>query len=117
MTTKNIARTAIEGGRMNYNKHERWQSNRSERKATRRLMHRVSHDPEYVDNASFPLRKPIRKDFADKLSAPQRWLAKHGSEKTVEEVRGLLLARFDTRSLAGRHLVFDHLVPSHHYQS
>ena len=114
MSTKNIARTAIEGGRAKDNKHERWQSNRLERKATRRLMRRVSCDPEYLNGVCFPQRLPIRKEFADKLSAPQRWLATHGIGKSAEEIRGLLLTRFDTRSLAGRHLVFDHLMPRRH---
>lgn len=112
MSKKNIARTAIEGGRVESNKFQRRQSNQLERKATRRLMHRAVTDLDCLDDRCFPQREPVRKEFADKLSAPYRWLGKHGAGKTAHEIRGMLLARFDTRSLAGRHLVFDHLMPT-----
>lgn len=112
MATKNIARTAIEGGRVKSNKHERWQSNREERRAASVLMTRIMTDTELATEAIFPERDQVRKEFKDKLAAPAKWFAKKMNGLGFDDIRGNLLRTFDTRSLAGRHLVFDHLMPN-----
>jgi hypothetical protein len=111
MSTKNIARTALEGGRVKSNKNERRLSNRYERKDTRRLMRRIIKDLEFADDCVMPERQPLRKDSICKMSAPTRWFVKRAMGLTAEEIRGMLLRSFDTRSHCCRHLVYQHLMP------
>jgi hypothetical protein len=115
MSTKNIARTAIEGGRTASYKREVHIEKRSERAQARDELRRILKDVEAADERPFPVRKDVMKDFADKLHPAYRWLSKKAIGMTAEEIRGLLMTRFDTRTLAGRHLVFDHLMPRPSY--
>jgi hypothetical protein len=115
MATRNIARTAIEGGRSKHNKHERWQSNRNERRAVSMALRLVTHDPEAEEGLALPVREPVMKDFADKLKPAYRWLGKRAEGMTPNQIRSLLLNTFNTRTLAGRHLVLDHLMPQRYY--
>lgn len=111
MATKNIARTAIEGGRVKSNKHERWQSNREVRNSANQLVRKFRSNPDLFDERPMPDRTPVQKEFADKLAAPARWFAKKANGLAFDDIRGMLLRTFDARGLAGRHLVHDHLMP------
>lgn len=115
MATRNIARTAIEGGRSNQSKHERWASNRKERRVVSMMLTHITNDPEAEEGLALPVREPVMKDFADKLKPAYRWLSKKAEGMTVDQIRGLLLNHFDTRTLAGRHVVFDHLMPRRYW--
>ncbi len=109
MSTKNIARTVIEGGRTDRNTHERRQSNRIQRKEVRTITRSLSR---LVDQESYTLpdRPRIEKEHADKLEAAMSWLIHHGLGKTPPEIEALLLTRFNTKTIAGRHIVFEHLL-------
>lgn len=108
MSTKNLARTVIEGGRSHYNRWERRNSNArvraSERDVSQRLL--TAHE---LDDALYPPRRPVYRGFSDKLAPAERWL---GSQvgRPWSKVRSELFARFDTRTTAGRHILFDHLL-------
>ncbi len=108
MSTKRLARTVIEGGRVGYCKYLRRQSHKKQRVALRVLLGELRADPEVV--RGLPL-EPICKHFADRLSAADRWLRGH-TGKPWPEVEGLIYQTFDLRTLAGRHVVFGHLLPS-----
>src|SRR5262245_18917618 len=108
MSTKNLARTLIEGGRSNYNKHERRQSHGEERARLRDYLARAR---EVEDGYDLELRERHRvpKDFSDKLGAPRRWLISHAG-KPWDYVRAAMFARFNPQTLAGRHIIYDHLL-------
>jgi hypothetical protein len=109
MGTKNIARTAIEGGRYWGNALDRGFANRGERAAVRAWAGRVGKDGEWAEAVAVPVRRPVGKQFRDKLAAPRRWLWSHVGRpwaKVYAEMR----RRFDSRTTAGRHIVFDHLL-------
>jgi hypothetical protein len=104
MGTKNIARTAIEGGRYWGNSLDRGWSTRSERAAVREWVGRGD-----TEGVPVPARRPVRKSFHDKLAAPRRWLWSHIGRPWAE-VHAEIRRRFDTRTTAGRHIVFCHLL-------
>ncbi len=110
MSTKNLARTVIEGGRRRYNVWFRRHSNAQERTAERETsaLLRDRLDPEAV---VYRKREPVYQDFDDKLGPANRWLAAQVG-RPWNKVRSELFARFDTRTTAGRHIVFDHLLRS-----
>jgi len=110
MSTKNLARTVIEGGRRRRNCWERRQSNALERRweaqASARLLTTV--DP---DEVVYERRPKVYAEFRDKLGPAERWLAGQVG-RPWNAVRSELVQRFDTRTTAGRHIVYDHLLPS-----
>ena len=110
MATKRLERTVIEGGRSRYNKWERRHSNAQLRAKVRPQVARWARDPDSWDADVPGKRRTVWRDFSDKLGPVERWLyAQVG--RPWRDVEGQILRKFDTRSLAGRHVVFDHLLP------
>lgn len=109
MSTKKLERTVIEGGRGN--KWERRRSNRPERAAQRAFLSEVRKDPLNADSDSIEERDHVYKDFRDKLSPMKRWLDGQVGRPWAD-VRSEVFTKFDTRSVAGRHITFGHLLSS-----
>lgn len=109
MSKKNISRTAIEGGRSGYNKYERRESSQHERANVRTMIAGAHGDPEAFDDVVIPKRKKVYKDFADKLSPVQRWMDDRVG-KSWNETYSLMKQKFDSRTTAGRHIVYDHML-------
>lgn len=111
MSTKRLDRTVIEGGRVGTNKEDRRQSSQEDRVRTKQYLHKVKEDPDYWDDSTEPVRTKVNKEFNDKLSPMYRWLdAQIG--RPWSEVRSEVFKKFDTRTTAGRHVTFDHLLYS-----
>jgi hypothetical protein len=109
MATKNLSRTVIEGGRATYSKWWRQQTHRIERANTREKLHQMINDDEAPLDQGFDRRPKAPRDFSDCLCPARRWLrAQIG--RSWDKVRGEIFARFDTRTTAGRHIVFDHML-------
>jgi hypothetical protein len=111
MATKNLARTVIEGGRRRWNQFERRYSNRRARKRARQYAHSLRFDPDQGEGSAAPLRKPVHKSHYDRLAAAERWLASFVG-RPWDDARAEMARRFDTRTIAGQHVVFDHLLTS-----
>jgi hypothetical protein len=111
MSTKNLARTVIEGGRARYNKWARRHSHAQERFQERMVSSRLLSAIELAGDFVYAKRENVGRDFDDKLRPAERWL---GSQvgRPWNKVRSELFARFDLRTTAGRHIVFCHLLPS-----
>jgi hypothetical protein len=109
MSTKNLARTVIEGGRNAFNRWDRRQSHREERAAARAALAHIGGRRE-LDDLVVERRRPVYKCFDDRLGPTRRWLVSHAGQRW-DLVRGELLRQFDTRTTAGRHVVFDHMLP------
>lgn len=110
MSTKNLARTVIEGGRYRANAVDRRHSNAEERRATHVVERAACRDPDAFEDALWPVRDHVRKSFHDRLGAAERWLASQVG-RSWNRVRAEIAERFDTRTIAGQHIVFDHLLP------
>ncbi|MCB9599708.1 MAG: hypothetical protein H6722_05235 [Sandaracinus sp.] len=110
MSTKRLARTVLEGGRAHYNQWARRHSARELRAAERVYLDRLRVDPEAFEALAPPVRRPVYKGFYDKLAPVERWLRAQVG-RPWDDVRSEIAARFDVRSLAGQHIVFDHLLP------
>jgi hypothetical protein len=110
VSTKNLARTVIEGGRYRYNKFERRHSHAEVRSEERVCARDARLDPESFEDRVWPERDPVRKSFYDKLSPAEQWMRSQIG-RAWNRVREELFERFDTRTLAGRHIVFDHMLP------
>jgi hypothetical protein len=111
LSTKNLARTVIEGGRTWYSIDERRRSSKTERKHVRSELHALRIDPELWDELALTPRKPVRREFDDKLAPAYRFLSSRADKKWNESY-ALLRRRFDDRTTAGRHILFCHLLDS-----
>jgi hypothetical protein len=108
LSTKNLARTVIEGGRSRYNTWDRRRSNATLRGAERAYA-AMLRDPEAWWSLVPPARRKVHRDFHDRLGPVYRWMDRHCGRPWVD-VRAEIFRRFDTRTLAGRHIVFDHML-------
>lgn len=109
MSTKNLARTVIEGGRYYFNSWERRHSH-GEARAAERVVADRARTAAADDDLVWPEPKHVHKSFRDKVSPAEQWLLSHVG-RPWDRVRSEIAARFDTRTLAGQHIVFDHLLP------
>lgn len=109
MSTKRLEKTVIEGGRRTESKERRRRSNRPERASQRAFLSKVRKDPLNAEFEIIEERDPIYKEFSDKLNPMHRWLdAQVG--RLWADVRSEIAVKFDTRSVAGRHITYDHLL-------
>ena len=109
MSTKNLARTVIEPGRTRYSKRERAQTNRVERRQSRALEHACSRDPALGEARVDPRRDRYYLSQRDKLG-PLRSFLRSRCGLPWSDVYAEIRARFDFRTTAGRHIVYDHLL-------
>ncbi len=109
MSRKNLSRTVIEGGRYSHNKLQRRHSHGRERASTRAWLDGIAADGEQAELTAPPARLPIAKRFYDKLAPTRRWLASHVG-RPWDKVYAELCATFDRRTVAGRHIVDDHML-------
>ncbi len=108
MATKNLSRTVIEGGRASYCKFLRHYSNAADRRKAHQLEHALcTEDP--LGDTWFERRESVGKCFDDKLGPAFRYLRSQVG-RPWDKVRSELFARFDTRTTAGRHILFCHLL-------
>src|SRR5712691_1294425 len=106
MATKNIARTAIEGGRTAGCRYGERLAHRRERRAATAACHRALRDPGGLDELTVDPRRPSPdgREFADKLSPVRRWLDAQVGRRW-DDVYADICRRFNNRTLAGRHVV------------
>jgi hypothetical protein len=109
VSRKNLSRTVIEGGRYWSNCWFRRQSHGEERATTREWLERVSVDLDEADATDPPPRRRVGKMFRDKLGPAQRWLESQVN-RPWDNVYSELCELFDTRTVAGRHVVHDHML-------
>lgn len=108
MATRDISRSIIEGGRSNGNKFNRRLSNRSLRRRTRMYTRGLLSLVE-VDEGVYPERKQVYKEFRDKIGPVRQWMLSH-TGLPWDRVYSKIRKRFDTRTIAGQHVVFDHML-------
>lgn len=107
MATRNLSRSAIEGGRSTVSKRERRAINRCNRQNAKRTL-RTATDPEDLDVVDQPHRGWFYREFSDTLNAVYRWLdAQRG--RPWNDVKSDLRRRYDVRSLKAHHMIFDHV--------
>jgi len=111
MSTKNLAHTVIEGGRHRYNKWDRRYSHAETRANEKAYISEVMDNQENWYDYDIEPTRPVSKGFTDKLGPMYRWLAAQCG-RPWNEVRSEVAKTFDTRTTAGRHIVFDHLLQS-----
>ena len=109
MARKDLSRTVIEGGRYYHNSYFRRASHGVERATTREWLDRVTVDLDEADETAPPPRPRVGKMFHDKLAPAHRWLVAQVG-RPWSKVFSELCSRFDTRTVAGRHVVHDHML-------
>ena len=109
MSTKDLSKTIIEGGRANSNKYERRHSHAEQRGHEKEYLQNIKNDPESADDFSIKEKRKVYKQFSDKLSATYRWMDSKVGQKW-DDVYSEIMVKFDTRTTAGRHVVHDHLL-------
>jgi hypothetical protein len=109
VSTKDISRSAVEGGRYNHNKYERNESHRHERSRLKVWLDRVRFDDEVAEASNPEPRNKVHKGFTDNLGPCYGWLASHCGERW-DDVRSLLAGTFDTRKLSAWHIVNQHML-------
>lgn len=111
MATKDINRSALEGGRPGRDKEERRVYQRRERHATKLHLKKVALDAEEYYKTFEPVRGKIWRSFTDNLGPAYRWIDSNVG-KSWSDVYSALREKFDPRTLAGHHLVNQHIIPS-----
>lgn len=109
MATKDISRSAVEGGRANYNKYERNESHVHERSRAKVWLDQVRFDIEVAEDSDPVPRNHVSKGFTDHLGPCWGWLASHCGEPWAD-VRSKLASTFDTRKLSAWHIVNQHML-------
>ena len=109
MSCKDLSRTVIEGGRSHSNIFDRRQSHRTERARVRLWLGKACLDAEEAERSVPRARPRVRRWFSDKLGPARRWLESQVG-RPWSKVRSELFARFDDRTTAGRHILYDHLL-------
>lgn len=109
MSKKNLARTAIEGGRSAMSKWQRKNSNKELRAKETSYLKAVEKDPEVWDEDEYPVRRTVGKEFHDKLGPVYRYLQSQVG-RPWDKVRSEVFEKFDARTTAGRHILHDHLL-------
>lgn len=109
MSKKHLARTAIESGRYWHNCFFRRASHRIERAREREWLHRAKLDPRHTLATSIEPKPHVMKDFRDKLAPCERWLRAQAG-RPWNDVFSEITDRFDTRTTAGRHILYDHIL-------
>lgn len=111
MSSKNLSRTVIEGGRASSNKWARRNSHKSEKVSTRDFCLKVKNDPELFFELDIKKKTKVGKGFSDKLGPFYRWLDSQLGN-SWDSIYSQVSKSFDTRTTAGRHIVYDHLLNS-----
>jgi hypothetical protein len=106
---RDLSRTVIEGGRARGNKDDRRASHGEERAYVREWLGRVACDNTDADDTDPRPRRVVYKHFRDKLGPAKRWLASQVG-RPWSNVFSDLCTRFDTRTIAGHHVVHSHLL-------
>ncbi|MFN0246427.1 MAG: hypothetical protein ACKV2T_05940 [Kofleriaceae bacterium] len=109
LSRKNLSRTVIEGGRRYSNSYFRRASHGTARARTRDWLDHIIDDVDGAD-ATDPRPLPrVQKQFHDKLGPAQRWLDAQAG-RPWNKVYSELRTKFDSRTLAGKHIVDDHMI-------
>jgi len=111
MSKKNLSRTVIEGGRSKSNKWDRRYSHQETRAREKNFLTEVKGDLENYYEYDIEPTRHVYKGFTDKLGPMYRWLESQLG-KPWNDVRSEVTKTFDTRTTAGRHIVYDHLLSS-----
>jgi len=113
MSKKNLAKTTIEGGRARFNKWERRNSFTVERASERDYCHFLKDNPDFSDedDVFITQKEKVRKEFDDKLGPMYRWLHSQVG-RLWDDVKSDVCEKFDSRTTAGRHILYDHLLSS-----
>ncbi|MGH7803570.1 MAG: DEAD/DEAH box helicase, partial [Candidatus Binatia bacterium] len=92
LSTKNLARTVIEGGRSGWS---RWAARHETRRERRKVKHLLHGDRDH-ENVSFPRRGAFELSQNDRVNPAIRWLASNCG-RPWRKVYSELVAKFDTR--------------------
>jgi hypothetical protein len=109
VSRKDLSRTVIEGGRTYYSSHQRRASHGIARAHARAWLTRVRVDGDVAEAAAPRPPRRVPKAFHDKLGPALRWLGSNAG-RPWSKVFSELCAEFDTRTLAGHHVVHDHML-------
>lgn len=106
MARRNIAKTAIEGGRRKFCRIMEKEEDAKERTAYKIYCHTAVYDEDAEEPGSVALGGHYTgrqyRDFPDKLGPLRRWLEAQVG-RPWNNVRSEIIARFDSSTLAGRH--------------
>jgi hypothetical protein len=109
MSRKNLSRTVIEGGRYRRNQFFRNESHSIERANVRAWIDRVEVDLDEAEARAVAPRPRVHRMFYDKLAPAMRWLDRQVG-RPWNRVYSELCAKFDRRTIAGNHVVADHML-------
>ena len=111
MSKKNLARTPLEGGRTNEDREWRRDWIKTHRRMRHATNHKMTRDPSAWDNIDLEINAQGWRDskFKDKVSPIERWIAKQVGRKW-DDVYSEIKQRFDCRTTAGRHILYDHII-------
>jgi hypothetical protein len=106
---RDLSRTVLEAGRHHRSRYEQRLSHHYHRAEERAFLRAaLFDDDDTLEERPLPRLRPAPRYFDDKLGAPKRWLASQCGRPWAH-VYSDLRWHFDSRTVAGRHIV-DHLL-------
>jgi hypothetical protein len=111
MSTKNLARTVIEGGRDGSSKWDRRFGLQMLRARNHTFCRRAIRDTDFADDNVYPVRHITWGGVShkDKTNPCDRFLISRAG-RPWNKVHSEICKKFDRRKLAGRHVTEDHLI-------
>lgn len=117
MATKDLGRTPLEAGNTTEYHETRREVRRQSRHEAKAFCRNAARDPEFCDAMPAPVAPEHRRPgacwpsdmHADAIGPVKRWIHRQVG-RLWDDVYSEIRSRFDTRTLAGRHIVEQHLL-------
>ncbi|MBI4450189.1 hypothetical protein HY634_03960 [Candidatus Uhrbacteria bacterium] len=117
MATKDLGRTPLEAGNTTEYHEVRRELRQRYRREAKAFCRRAARDPEFADEAPAPVAPEHRRPngcwpsdmHADAIGPVKRWIHKQVGRRW-DDVYSEIRSTFDVRTLAGRHIVEQHLL-------
>src|SRR4051812_39531791 len=115
MSTKNLARTVVEGGRARVQEQMNHRLTRAERHQVRRELAQVRDGDDWLEAPRPHARREVgARAFADRLKVVERFLEVNAG-RPWNKVYAEICSKVDRRTMKGWHLIDAHLVPPRGY--
>lgn len=110
MSTKDKSRTALEAGTAKVSRYFLRLERKKQRVKRKQICKQITNDVELAEEFFDP-KSSVSKSFDDNVSFLQKYLQSKVGE-VWDDVRSEIAKQFDGRSIAGKHILYDHILRS-----
>lgn len=110
MSTKDKSKTALEAGTAKVSRYYLRLERKTQRVKRKQICKQITNDVELAEEFFDP-KSSVSKCFSDNVSFLQKYLQSKVGE-VWDDVRSEIVKEFDSRSIAGKHILYDHILRS-----